>query len=61
MRKNVNCIKDMYQASDKVLDHCRTLKNQKYKRPYLGPFEVLKVYSNRTVKLKHSNRVKDVI
>ena len=50
MRENANRIPYIYKEGDKVLLKRGT--ENKYETPYLGPFDILKVNDNGTVRLK---------
>ena len=57
-KENSKCIKHDYRVGDKVLYKRRTINKQKHARPYDGPFDILKKYSNGTITLKRKDRVK---
>jgi len=48
--ENAKCVAHLYKKGDLVL--LRKGTENKYKMPYQGPFDILKVYDNGTVRLK---------
>ena len=58
IKTRINLEKYTYRVGDKVLYRRRSKRNQKHERPYDGPFKILEIYKNGTVKLDRDNRVK---
>ena len=58
LKENAKRIEHDYRVGDDVLYRSRGDKKQKHERPYDGPFKILKIFSNGTVRLQCGDKIK---